>query len=455
MNSWEWHLPQVLAETLAARGHDTLTPVQRAVLQAPPAADLLLSAPPGSGKTVAYGLALARRLLDPARPGGQDGAGGPEGPGPRALVVAPTRELAVQVQGELSWLLARLDIRVVCCTGGSDLRAEAAALAANPCIVVGTPGRLEDQLARGALSLGRVEIVVLDEVDSLVEPGFRTALDTLLVRVPGERQMILVSATLSAASLQMARELQRPAAPTIEVTLPAAAATLQAVAVAARDRDAAIVNLLRLHEPRGAIVFCGRREAVATLTRRLAARGFSVVALSAALNQRGRAAAVAAMRDGRARVCVATDLAARGIDLPALDLVLHADLPGDATTLVHRSGRSGRAGRMGMAVMIVPALQRRRAESLAARAGVTLDWLATPGAADVDARDLSRLMEQSALLEAPQEHEVAAGGHLLAEHGAEQVATALWRLWRAARPQPEPLGPAQAVPNPPWRRRRR
>lgn len=452
MTSWEWHLPQVLADTLAARGFATLTPVQRAVLSAPAAAHLTLSAPPGSGKTLAYGLALARRLEAGAGKAGEDAAG------PRALVVTPTRELAAQVRDELGWLLAATAHRVACCIGGSDLKAEAAALADGPAVVIGTPGRLGDQIARGALDLGRIGVVVLDEVDSMLEPGFRAALDGLLARVPEGRQTILVSATLGKASLQLARELQgngrSGGVPAVEVAMPAATGPVHAIAIAPRDRDAAIVNLLRLHEPRGAIIFCGRREAVATLTRRLTARGFSVVGLSAALNQRGRAAAVAAMRDGRARICVATDLAARGIDLPGLDLVLHADLPGDPATLVHRSGRTGRAGRLGLAVMVVPPLQRRRAESLAARAGVTLEWLAAPDPADVQARDLSRLLEQPALTEAPQEQESMAGSRLLAEHGAERVAAALWRIWRAGRPVPEALGSMHAIATP-WRRRRR
>ena len=143
---------------------------------------------------------------------------------------------------------------------------------------------------------------------------------------------------------------------------------------AGADREAAIVNLLRLHEARAAIVFCGRREAVGQLAGRLAARGFAVAALSGALDQRGRNAAVAAMREGRARVCVATDLAARGIDLPGLDLVLHADLPANAEVLLHRSGRTGRAGRGGLAMLVVPRARagaRPRAVALAARAAAT------------------------------------------------------------------------------------
>ena len=149
--------------------------------------------------------------------------------------------------------------------------------------------------------------------------------------------------------------------------------------MARADREAAVVNLLRLHEARAAIVFCApARLGGGQLAERLAARGFAVAALSGAMSQAGRNAALAALREGRARVCVATDLAARGFDLPGLDLVLHAELPGSAEVLLHRSGRTGRAGRPGLAVLVATPRERRRAEALAERAGLTIAWRPAP-----------------------------------------------------------------------------
>ena len=332
-------LSKAFARTLAARGVRRLTPVQRAVLRLEEEdRDLLVSAGTGSGKTVAFGLMLARRLT---------GAGGrmPWAAGPQAIVIAPTRELAMQVKGELAWLFAGSGARIGCCTGGSDQRAERAALAAGVDIVVGTPGRLVGHLRLGALRTGHVACVVLDEADQMLGADFRAELEALLGALPTGRQTLMFSATLSPEVERMARGLQRDAlrldlgnAPGFE---------LLGVAVPRADREAAVVNLLRLHDARVAIVFCARRESAGALAERLAARGFAVAALSGAMSQAGRNAALAALREGRARVCVATDLAARGFDLPGLDLVLHAELPGSAETLLHRSGRTGRAGTPG------------------------------------------------------------------------------------------------------------
>jgi ATP-dependent RNA helicase DeaD len=415
-------VPGALARRLAARGYRRLTAVQRAVLRAEPGADLLVSAPTGSGKTIAFGLALAPLLGGVA--------------GPRALVVTPTRELAAQVRAELAWLYAG-DARVGACVGGADPQAERAALAEGLDVVVGSPGRLRDHIGAGALRTAAVAAVVLDEADAMLDLGFRDDLEAILRALPEGRRTLMFSATVTPATEALARRVQRGA---LRLDLAAGASlALQAVAVAADDREAAIVNLLRLHDPRAAIVFCGRREAAGELAGRLGRRGFAVVALSGVLSQRRRNAALAAMREGRARVCVATDLAARGIDLPGLELVLHADLPASPELLLHRSGRTGRAGRPGLAVLIAPLGRRRRAEALIARAGVTADWIAPPDRAEVLARELERLLADPALGE-PGPDEAGVASRLLAAHGPERVAAAFGRLWAAGRPAPAVLG---------------
>ena len=281
MITCQGQLPKAFARALLARGYRRLTPVQRAVLRVEAAdADLLVSARTGSGKTVAFGLALARRLVGP------DGRVAPAA-GPRALVVTPTRELAMQVRSELGWLFEGTGARIGCLTGGADRRAERAALAAGLDLVVGTPGRLRrppgGRGARGRL----VGCVVLDEADGMLEPGFRAELDAVLGALPPGRQTLLFSATVGPEVETLARRVQRGALRLdIGGPAPAPGLVLQAVPVAAADAEAAIVNLLRLHEAPAALVFCSRREAVARLARRLAGRGFQVVALSGALSQR-------------------------------------------------------------------------------------------------------------------------------------------------------------------------
>src|SRR5690606_34299509 len=173
----------------------------------------------------------------------------------------------------------------------------------------------------------------------------------------------------------------------------------RAYPVAPIDRENAIYNLLRYHDAESALVFCSTRAAVSHMAARFANRGFSVVALSGELSQSERTHALQAMRDGRAKVCVATDVAARGIDLPSLELVIHADLPPNREALLHRSGRTGRAGRKGISALIVPYRSRRRAESLLASAGVAATWASPPSPAEILARDDGRILADAALSE--------------------------------------------------------
>jgi ATP-dependent RNA helicase DeaD len=427
-------LPAALARALAERGYRDLTPVQRDVLSAVPHdVDMLVSAQTGSGKTVAFGLAVAGRLLPSP---GLMGAGAP-----RALVIAPTRELAMQVREELAWLYGGTGLRIVCCTGGADIRAESAALAAGVDLVVGSPGRLRDHILRGSLDLGDVGCVVLDEADDMLDMGFRDDLETILEATPPARQTLMFTATVSPGIEGLAQRYQRAALRIAVADLPEdrRSVTFQGIVVAPCDRENVVVNLLRLYEARGAIAFCGRRGSVAHLVGRLAQRGFRAVALSGALSQRERNAALAAMRAGRARVCVATDLAARGLDLPMVELVIHVDLPPSPQVLLHRSGRTGRAGRTGRVVLMTPRTQRRRLETLAERAGVALEWVAPPGRGEVLARDLQRMIADP-VLAAPvvdSECEIVAG--LLSAHGPDRVAAAFGRLWSDGLPEPEEL----------------
>ncbi len=207
-----------------------------------------------------------------------------------------------------------------------------------------------------------------------------------------------------------------------------------------RDTEHAVVNSLRYFDAQGALVFCSTREAVRHLHANLRERGFSAVALSGELKQHERTTALQALRDGRARVCVATDVAARGLDMPELGLVIHADLPQNKQALLHRSGRTGRAGRKGLSVMIVPAQHRGAAERLLASAKIKAIWSAAPSADAIRARDEENLVREIlAMADAPAEDDLAAARVLLGERSAEQLAAVLVRIRRELLPAPEVL----------------
>ncbi|MGB7410944.1 MAG: DEAD/DEAH box helicase [Sphingopyxis granuli] len=428
------HLPPALADALGARDYQTLTPVQSQVIEAGAhGRDLLVSAQTGSGKTVAFGLAMADELLADGRL--------PFASAPLALIVAPTRELALQVSRELGWLYAATGARIATCVGGMDASRERRALNQGVHIVVGTPGRLRDHLERGALDLAALRVAVLDEADEMLDMGFREDLEELLDATPETRRTLLFSATIPKPIAQLAKRYQRDALriSTVGEDRGHGDIAYQVVTVAPADIESAVINLLRLHDAETAMLFCATRDNVRRLHARLVNRGFAAVALSGEHSQNERNQALQALRDRRARVCVATDVAARGIDLPSLSLVVHVEIPRDAETLQHRSGRTGRAGKKGTAVLIVPYPRRRRVDAMLRGARIDAEWTGAPTADDVRARDRERLIE--ALL-APIEHDeedIELGRRLLAERAPEDIAAALVRAHRATMPLPEEL----------------
>ncbi len=431
-----------LARALTDRGYTELTPVQDAVLESgAEGRDLLVSAQTGSGKTVAYGLAFAPTLL-----GGEERFDRPGNP--RALVIAPTRELAMQVHRELTWLYAETGARILSCIGGMDGQREGRALEAGCHIVVGTPGRLCDHLARGRLRLGDLAVVVLDEADEMLDLGFRDELDTLLNATPEWRRTLLFSATIAKEITALARKYQKDALriDTLVRNQPHADIEYRVVRTPPREIEHAVVNVLRYFEAPTALVFCATREGVRHLHASLQERGFTSVALSGELTQNERTRALQAMRDGQARVCVATDVAARGLDLPDLGLVIHADMPNNKQTLLHRSGRTGRAGRKGTCVVIVPANRARAAETLISSAGVSAQWSGAPLPEEIRARDGARLLKDPVLTEEMTEDDLELARTLLEGRSAEDLAAALVRMYRARLPAPEEITDLAPLP---------
>ncbi|QXT38940.1 DEAD/DEAH box helicase [Gymnodinialimonas ceratoperidinii] len=437
-------MKQALQKALDAKGYETLTPVQQAVTDPKlTGKDMLVSAQTGSGKTLGFGLAIAPGLFGEAEEFGTAGA-------PLALVIAPTRELAMQVKRELSWLFGEAGAVLASTVGGMDMRDERRALARGAHIVVATPGRLKDHIMRGSIDLSGLKAIVLDEADEMLDLGFREDLEFILEESPSDRQTLLFSATVPGAIAKLAQNYQRDAVRIATATGEKQHSDIEyrALTVSARDSENAIINVLRYYEAPNAIVFCNTRATVNRMTTRLSNRGFSVVALSGELTQSERTNALQAMRDGRARVCVATDVAARGIDLPNLELVIHAELPSNQDTLLHRSGRTGRAGRKGVSALIVPPAARKKAQRLLGWAKLTAVWAEAPSAEEVTAKDDERMMQASdweAEVEASNREAV---DRLVEMYSAEQLAAAFVRMYRERRSAPEELSDASAAPEP-------
>jgi ATP-dependent RNA helicase DeaD len=422
-----------IAAALVAKGYENLTPVQSAVIEdEADGRDLLVSAQTGSGKTVAFGMAIAPTIL-----AGEEKLNRAEVP--LALVIAPTRELALQVQRELEWLYAEMGARIVSCVGGMDARTERRALQHGAHIVVGTPGRLRDHITRGALDMTELRAVVLDEADEMLDLGFREDLEFILETAPEERRTLLFSATVPKPIARLAETFQRNA---LRVTAASsgqqhADIDYKLMVVPADERENAVINTLLWYESTNTIVFASTREAVKHLSARLLNRGFAVVTLSGELSQAERTSALQAMRDGRARICVATDVAARGIDLPNLDLVIHAELPMNADTLLHRSGRTGRAGRKGTCVIITPSSRKRVAQSILRTAKIEAEFTPAPTAESIEARYRESILTNSLLSDEITEDEKPSVDSLLAKWAPDALAAAYLRMQLAARPIPE------------------
>jgi len=427
---------------LDKRGYEVLTPVQQEVSKPElDNSDLLVSAQTGSGKTVGFGIAIAPNLLP-------DDTGFERADAPLGLVIAPTRELAMQVKRELQWLYAEANVVMASCVGGMDMRDERRALERGAHIVVATPGRLRDHIMRGSIDLSQVRAVVLDEADEMLDLGFAEDLELILEETPDTRRTLLFSATVPKGIANLAKKYQRDA---IRITTLAEKSQhtdieYQAIKVGKHDAENAIINVLRYHEAPSAIVFANTRATVGRLTTRLSNRGFSVVCLSGELSQSERSHALQAMRDGRARICVATDVAARGIDLPKLDLVIHAELPSNHETLLHRSGRTGRAGRKGTSVLVVPPNNLRKAERILKSAKLNAQWGSAPTADQVLAKDHERILENDVW---PQEinpaHEPMVA-KLLDLYGPERVAAAFLETYTQKMSAPEDISDVYEAP---------
>lgn len=449
-------VPAVLRAALERKGFTSLSAVQQAVLAGlaeaaaegahadqPPSADdaeddggsdaaaaatppadtgrdLQITSQTGSGKTVALGFAISAALT----------TNQPKRTGPLALILAPTRELAMQIKDELVWLFADLrHVDVDCVTGGTSQQLERQRLQRRPAVLVGTPGRLLDHASSGALSLTSVQHLVLDEADQMLDLGFRDELEAILEKAPAERRTHLVSATFPAEVKKLTRRYQRNPLHIEGTALGAANVDIEHIAhlLNARDRYAALTNLLLLTGDRRILVFVRTREDTTRLADQLDGDGFRALPLSGDLTQAQRTRTLAAFKRGTVSTLVATDVAARGLDVPDVHCVVHMDPPIDGATYTHRSGRTGRAGQKGTSILLVPRAQERAARRLCSEARVAMQWRPLPTAAEVAAaRDEQTVQRVEAALATPSPaHRLAIAARLLTTHDATQLVAAL------------------------------
>ena len=366
-----------LAARLAERGITEASPIQAESLPLTlEGKDLIGRARTGTGKTLAFALPIIQKL-EPSRERARL---------PRAIVVAPTRELAKQVADEFS--KSGVGLTTVTVYGGAAYGPQENALRRGVDVIVGTPGRLIDHLERGNLDLSAVEFAVLDEADEMLSVGFADAIETILQKTPSERQTMLFSATLTGDIKRLARNYLREPA-TVDMVgegKSQAAQTVEHLKVkVGRTRTRVLADLLTVYNPEKAIVFTRTKREADELANELIHRGIESEALHGDLAQSQRERALGAFRSGRVGVLVATDVAARGLDIPEVDLVVQYHLPQDPESYVHRSGRTGRAGRTGTAIIMHGDRENREVAGLERITGVKFKERALPTPKEVAA----------------------------------------------------------------------
>ena len=359
--------PQLLS-ALSALDYNEMTPVQ--ALSLPPMLDqkdVIAQAPTGSGKTAAFGLGIIARL-DPSLAVVQ------------ALVLCPTRELADQVSKEIRRLASFVpNVKLLTLCGGIPLRPQLASLVHPPHVVVGTPGRIQELIDQGALSLDDIRVFVLDEVDRMLDMGFQEAITSLLKQSPTSRQTLLFSATIPDEIRKLSRSLQRDP---VEVAT-ADGAGLPGIEQQFHEVDGtrrfdALLRVLTTHRPESTLIFCNTRRDTQDLADGLAQRGFSALALHGDLEQRDRDEVLMRFSNRSCAILVATDVAARGLDIDDLPAVVNWELSTDPDVHVHRIGRTGRAGRKGQAWSLVAAAEMPRVAPIEARTGLSVRWSKLP-----------------------------------------------------------------------------
>ena len=385
-------LSDTLIATLTALGYEEPTPVQREAIPLMLARrDLLAQAATGTGKTAAFALPIIQLL------GGDSAAGARSkeraASTVRAMVLVPTRELAMQVSEAIHRYARGTGLCVVPLYGGSSMAQQIRSLERGADVVVATPGRALDHLRRRTMTLDAVRVLVLDEADEMLDMGFADDIETILDETPDTRQTALFSATMPGRILKIAeRHLQKPRRLAIAGEKHAAGRMprVRQVAYIVRrsQKPAALDRILEMEHPASAIVFCRTRLEVDTLTETLNAHGYRAEALHGGMEQRQRDAVMNRVRSGKADLLIATDVAARGLDIEQITHIVNYDVPAAPESYVHRIGRTGRAGRGGTAITLAEPREHRLLRSIEQLTKQKIDVAAVPTVADLKARRL-------------------------------------------------------------------
>jgi len=420
--------PRIL-EALTALGYEEPTPIQQHTI--PPliaGRDLLGQAATGTGKTAAFALPILQRL-----------AAGGRGEGPIALVLTPTRELAMQVAEAVHRYGKALGARVVPIYGGQPIGRQLHAMRAGVDVVIATPGRALDHVRRGSLALGKLRVVVLDEADEMLDMGFAEDIEAVLKETPAERQTVLFSATMPPRIEAIAKRHQRDP---VRIRIARAAAKAgevprvrqQAYLLPRSAKMAALGRILDLESPAAALVFCRTRTEVDALTETLNARGYESEALHGGMTQGDRDKVMRRLRAGDAQLLVATDVAARGLDVERLTHVINYDLPHSPEAYVHRIGRVGRAGREGVAVTLVEPREQFQLRNIERITRQKIEIAQVPTVADVRARrlEVTQASLREALLADDKEHFRVVVDALSGEFDPIQIAMAAVQLYHQA-----------------------
>src|SRR3989454_2119660 len=370
MNFSQLGLAPAQVRSCESLGYTEPTPIQeQAIPVVLSGRDMIGCAETGTGKTAAFLLPIIQKITEKPRPG------------VRVLVLAPTRELAMQIQknyGELNRTKSNRGVTVI---GGANMRAQIAELRRGAAIVIATPGRLLDLVERGAVNLSAIEVLVLDEADRMLDMGFLPAIRRILSMVPAKRQTLLFSATMSSEIERLARSTMK-APKLIEVSTRGQAPILvkqTAYPAAQESKIALLLDLLERERFERVLVFTRTRRGAERLSHILSARDHSVNRIHSDRTQSQREAALRGFRDGRTRVLVATDIAARGIDVDAVSHVINYDVPAAPEDYVHRVGRTGRAGNSGQAITIVAPVDELSMRAIERLTGQEVKRIVLPG----------------------------------------------------------------------------
>ncbi len=377
--------PKIL-RSLEEMGFVDMTPIQElAIPVLMEGQDIVGQAQTGTGKTAAFGIPMIEAVDNRCK-------------GIQGLVLCPTRELAIQAAGELKTMAKYMPwVRVAAIYGGQDIVRQFQRLRGPVSIVVGTPGRIMDHMRRGTLVFDDLKMLVLDEADEMLNMGFREDIETICRELPEERQTALFSATLPEEILDIADEFQKDArmvrVKNKELTIPL---VLQSYyVVKGREKDISICRLIDYMSPKRALIFCNTKRKVDELTLVLKAKGYSAEALHGDLSQHQRERVMNLFRNGNLELLLATDVAARGIDVDDVDMVFNYDMPQDMEYYVHRIGRTGRAGKSGQAISLITSREKYKIDSLEEYCRTEIKRQEMPSASSAMAKKAYRAVEDA------------------------------------------------------------